>query len=39
MDLRSTLAQLRGAEAGPEAAVRKLVGVASSPQDEGTHRG
>ena len=28
MDLRSTLAQLRGAEAGPEAAVRKLVGVA-----------
>jgi alkylation response protein AidB-like acyl-CoA dehydrogenase len=28
MDLRSTLAQLRGAEAGPEAAVRKLIGVA-----------
>jgi alkylation response protein AidB-like acyl-CoA dehydrogenase len=28
LDLRSTLAQLRGAEAGPEAAVRKLVGVA-----------
>ncbi len=28
MDLRSTLAQLRGAEAGPGAAVRKLVGVA-----------
>jgi 3-oxochol-4-en-24-oyl-CoA dehydrogenase len=28
MDLRSTLAQLRGAEAGAESAVRKLVGVA-----------
>ncbi len=28
MDLRSTLAQLRGAEAGHQAAVRKVVGVA-----------
>jgi alkylation response protein AidB-like acyl-CoA dehydrogenase len=28
MDLRSTLAQLRGAEAGAQSAVRKLVGVA-----------
>jgi 3-oxochol-4-en-24-oyl-CoA dehydrogenase len=28
MDLRSTLAQLSGADAGPQSAVRKLVGVA-----------